>query len=79
MLGTLEQIQSCHSEAHSLLFGTDMINKRGILGQVSAIFRHLLYRIIKYYFFITSCFYLGSKYRRYFEQVDSFALWWLWS
>merc|ERR1719422_431812 len=28
MMGSLEHIQSCHTEAHSLLFGTDIINKQ---------------------------------------------------
>lgn len=30
---TLEQIQSCHSEAHTLMFGTDVLNRKSIVGQ----------------------------------------------
>ena len=33
MLGTLEQIQSCHTEAHAVMFGTDAFNKREMMGQ----------------------------------------------
>lgn len=33
MLGTLEQIQSCHTEAHTLMFGTDVINRKSLVGQ----------------------------------------------
>ncbi|XP_059083212.1 histone deacetylase 4-like isoform X1 [Tigriopus californicus] len=29
---TLEEIQSCHSEAHTLLYGTDMINRCSLTG-----------------------------------------------
>ena len=36
MLGSLEQIQSCHTESHSLLFGSDMILKEGLMGKVSS-------------------------------------------
>ena len=35
MLGTLEQIQSCHTEAHTLMFGTDVINRKSLVGQVT--------------------------------------------
>ena len=30
---TLEQIQSCHTEAHSVMFGTDAIKKRELIGR----------------------------------------------
>jgi len=33
MLGTLEQIQSCHTEAHTLMFGTDVISRNSLIGQ----------------------------------------------
>ena len=33
MFASLEQIQSCHTAAHSIMFGTDAVNKREMLGQ----------------------------------------------
>ena len=33
MFASLEQIQSCHTVAHSVMFGTDAVNKREMLGQ----------------------------------------------
>ena len=35
-LATLEQIQTCHTEAHSLLFGTDAISRQGLAGKVGS-------------------------------------------
>ena len=33
MMGTLEQLKSCHTEAHTLMFGTDVINRKSLVGQ----------------------------------------------
>ena len=93
MLGTLEHIQSCHTEAHSILFGTDMIHKQGLAGQVlncliddfvlcqcllkSILWMGLFLTMNKNYFLWS-----GSKYKWNSQQVDSVAMWrprsWQW-
>lgn len=32
-LSSLEEIQCCHTEAHTLMFGTDVINRKSLVGQ----------------------------------------------
>ena len=31
-IATLEEIQSCHSETHTLVYGTDMVNRVNLTG-----------------------------------------------
>ena len=45
-LGSLEQIRSCHTEDHTLTFGTDVINRKTLIGQVNNKTRNRPYSLL---------------------------------
>lgn len=65
MMGSLEQVESCHTEGHTLMFGT----QRSILGQVDRLMLMLMLML---------WFAESSTRPWHVKQVDRSSLWWAW-